>query len=59
MENVLIKLKKILNTFTDKELQEMDLYIDNSKTIKIIAIDKSDISLITEEAEIKVNGFEW
>lgn len=41
MENVLIKLKKILNTFTDKELQEMDLYIDNSKTIKIIGIDKN------------------
>lgn len=59
MENVLIKLKKILNTFTDKELQEMDLYIDNSKTIKIIGIDKNDISLITEETEIKVNGFEW
>ena len=59
MENVLIKLKKILNTFTDKELQEMDLYMDNSKTIKIIGIDKNDISLITEETEIKVNGFEW
>lgn len=29
MENTLIRLKKILNTFTDKELEEYELWINN------------------------------
>ncbi len=37
MDNVLIKLKIILNTY--KELKEKDLWIDNSKSKDVIAID--------------------
>lgn len=59
MDNSLLILKKLLNSIDDEDLKEFDLWIDNSKTIDIVAIDKNAISLITDEAILKINGREW
>ena len=37
MENTLLKLKRILNTLDDEEVECLDLYIDNSKGVDVIA----------------------
>ena len=59
MENALIRLKKILNTFTDKELEEYELWIDNDRGVEVIALDSNAISLITDEEKLKINGLDW
>ena len=50
------KLKDILNTYTNKELEEMILWINSSDTLSNIIIDKNGIDLITEDTEIKINN---
>ena len=50
------KLKDILNTYTNKELEEMILWINSSDEITNIIIDKNGIDLITEDTEIKINN---
>lgn len=59
MENTLIKLKKILNTFTDKELENYELWIDNNTSIDLITIEDDSISLITDKTKLKINGLDW
>lgn len=59
MDKPIIRLKKILNTFTDKELEEIELWIDNDEEIDIIAIDKNAINLVTDKAKLKINGKDW
>lgn len=59
MDKPIIRLKKILNTFTDKELEEIDLWIDNDAGIEIIAINTNSISLITDSSKLKINGMDW
>lgn len=59
MENVLITLKRLLNSMTDKELKEMDLWVDNENGIQAIAIDDNAISIFTKDTELKVNGYRW
>ncbi|MEI3507803.1 MAG: hypothetical protein V8R01_01510 [Bacilli bacterium] len=51
------KLKDILNTYTDKELNNMDLWINALDKVEIIYIEDDDIILITEEAEVKINDY--
>lgn len=58
-ENILKKLKYILNSYTDKELEEIDLWIDNTNTIDVIAIDNNSISLITDSDKLKIDGRQW
>ena len=52
---MLNRLKKILNTYTDKELEGMDLWINSNEGVDAIIIDDININLITNGAEIKVN----
>lgn len=52
---MLIKLKKILNSYTDKELEEMNLWVNSAECVVAMLIDDSDIDLITNSAEIKIN----
>ena len=52
---MLNRLKKILNTYTDKELEGMDLWINSNEYVDTIIIDDVNINLITSGAEIKVN----
>ena len=52
---MLNRLKKILHTYTDKELEGMDLWINSNEYVDTIIIDDVNINLITSGAEIKVN----
>lgn len=53
---MLNKLRDILNTYTDEELKELDLWVDSSYKIEQIIVDEFGINLITNNAEVKVNG---
>lgn len=52
---MLKRLKKILNTYTDEELEDMDLWINSNNCINAIIVDDNSINLITDDAEIKIN----
>lgn len=54
---MLNKLRDILNTYTDEELKELDLWINSSHEVKQIIVDDYNIDLITNNAEVKVNDF--
>lgn len=53
---MLKKLKDILNTYTDEELKELDLWINSSHEVKQIIVDDYNIDLITNNADVRVNG---
>ena len=53
---MLKKLKVILNSYADEELEEMNLWINSTECAVAILADDSDIDLITNSAEIKING---
>ena len=53
---MLVKLKHILNIYTDEELEDMELWINSSDNINNILIDENSIDLITEDSEIKINN---
>lgn len=53
---MLIKLKQILNTYTDGELFEIDLWVNSFSSVENIIIDENAIDLITSEVEVKVDG---
>ncbi len=59
MYGVLKKLKSILNGLDDEELEEFDLWIDNTQVISVIAVDENAISLITDSSKLKIDGKEW
>lgn len=54
---MLNKLKDILNTYTDEELKELDLWINSSYEVNQIILDEYNIDLITNNVEVKVNEF--
>lgn len=49
------KLKDILNTYTDDELEELDLWIDSRTKVDSIWVEDYIINLITDEANVKIN----
>ena len=53
---MLNKLKDILNTYTDEELKELDLWINSSYEVKQIIVDDYNIDLITNNADARING---
>ena len=53
---MLNKLKDILNTYTDEELKELDLWINSSHEVNQIIVDDYNIDLITNNADVRVNG---
>ena len=53
---MLKKLKDILNTYTDEELEDMELWVNSSDVISYIFIDKDNINLVTSDTEIKIAG---
>lgn len=55
---MLKKLKEILNTYTEEELDEIDLWINSESEVKAILIDDNSIDLITSNASIKINDLE-
>lgn len=56
MDNVLLKLKNVLNGLTDEELKNYDLWIDH---VEIIAVDDNSVVLITDASNVKVGDLEW
>lgn len=59
MEGILVKLKAILNGLSDEELKKYDLWIDNKKGGKVIAIDENAITIITDDKMLKINNMRW
>lgn len=59
MNNVLKNLKAILNGFTEEELQNYELWINNEDGVSVIAIDENSISLITDSSKLKIDNREW
>lgn len=50
-------LKGILNTYSDSELEDMDMWVNSKEEASYILIDEDNINLITKNAEIKVDGY--
>lgn len=59
MENILVKLKAILNGLSDEELKKYDLWIDNDRGVEVIAVDDNSIVLVTDKEKLKINNREW
>lgn len=55
---MLVRLKRILDSYKDDELEEMELWINSNDTIKSILVEDDDIVLITEDADLRINGME-
>lgn len=53
---MLKKLKDILNTYTDNELEELDLWIDSRTKVDSILVEDYNINLITDEAKVEINN---
>ena len=48
------KLRDILNTYTEEELEELDLWINSSVEVEQIIIDGYSIDLITKDTKVNV-----
>ena len=59
MDNILIKLKRLLNSIDDDELEDIDLWIDNTDNIQGIMLDDASIVLITDVKKLTFDGKEW
>ena len=59
MENILIKLKAILNSLSDEELKKYELWIDNDTGVELIAVDDNSIVLVTDKEKLKIDGLRW
>ena len=53
---MLKKLKDILNSYTDNELEELDLWIDSRTKVDSIRVEEYNINLITDEAKVEINN---
>lgn len=53
---MLKKIKAILNSYTDKELEKMDLWVNSTECVVAMLVDDNDIDLITNSAEIKISN---
>lgn len=50
------KLKDILNTYTDTELEDIDLWVNSDFKVESILVDEYSINLLSEDTEIKINN---
>lgn len=53
---MLKKIKGILNSYTDEELDKIDLWVNSSNEVQAIIVDDFSIDLITENVSVEVNG---
>lgn len=51
------KIRDILNTYTEEELEWLDLWIDLRTKVNSILVEEENIVLITDEASVDVNNF--
>lgn len=54
---MLNKLRDILNTYTEEELKELDLWINSNYEVNQIIVDEYNIDLVTTDAYVKINDF--
>lgn len=54
---MLTKLKHILNTYTDKELKDMELWVNSDFQIDKMIIDEYSIDLIQENSDIEIKTY--
>ena len=59
MDNILLKLKHLLNGLTDEELKNYSLWINNEDEVEIIAVSDTVVVLITDASKIKIDDKEW
>ena len=59
MEDVLIKLKRLLNSIDDGELKDMNLWINCEVQPQLIALDSNSIVLITDKTKLEYDGMDW
>ena len=45
------------SAYTDEEINDMDLWINSKDTADLIFIDKNSINLITNNVEVKIDGY--
>lgn len=55
---MLTKLKHILNTYTDKELEDMELWVNSDFQINRIMIDEDSINLFQECSDITIKTWD-
>ena len=53
---MLKKLKAVLNAYTDDELEKMDLWVNSTECAVAMLVDDNYIDVITDSAEIKIDG---
>lgn len=51
---MLTKLKHVLNTYSDKELEDMELWVNSDFQISKIVIDEDSINLFQERSDITI-----
>ena len=59
MENILIKLKRLLNSIDDDELEDIELWVDNKAIPEAVVLDDDAIVLITNLKSVTIDGKEW
>ena len=59
MDNILRKLKSVLDGLSEEELDNYGLWVDNKNTIDIIVVDENAISLITDSEKLTIEGKIW
>lgn len=58
MEEILLKMKRLLNSINDEELKNMDLWINGENKIQILVMDENSILLITDREKLKYDDIE-
>ena len=51
------QVEKTFENTTDEELEQMDLWVNSTECAVAMLVDDNDIDLITNSAEIKINGY--
>ncbi len=59
LNNVLLKLKHVLNGLTDEELKEYDLWVDAENQVDAIVVDGTSITLLTDIENLKYKEKMW
>lgn len=58
---MLIELKRVLDKYTEEELKDMDLWVDAKDQVRMIVLEESALTLVTEEGRdtLQINDKEW
>lgn len=54
---MLTKLKHILNTYSDKELEDMELWVNSNFQIEKIIVDEDSVDLIQGNSDVEIKTY--